>query len=70
LIKPFPGRRELLGPNRDGQVLHAADGPGERWMLVPGEVEEAEQVVVAEVEEEVAGAGIVAVLDQLDQREP
>jgi hypothetical protein len=36
----------------------------------PGEVEEAEQVVVAEVEEEVAGAGIVAVLDQLDQREP
>src|SRR4029453_13445532 len=29
----------------------------------------AEQVVVADVEEEVAGAGIVPVLDQLDQRE-
>jgi hypothetical protein len=37
---------------------------------VAGEVEEAEQVAVADVEEEVAGTGIVAVLDQLDQREP
>ena len=35
----------------------------------PGEVEEAEQVAVADVEEEVAGAGVVAVLHQLDQRE-
>ena len=34
-----------------------------------GEVEEAEQVVVADVEEEVAGARVVPVLHQLDQRE-
>jgi hypothetical protein len=51
-------------------VLDAADGLGERRVVVAREVEEAEQVAVADVEEEVAGAGIVAVLDQLDQREP
>ena len=37
--------------------------------FVAGEVEEAEQVVVADVEEEVARAGVVAVLDQFDERE-
>jgi hypothetical protein len=35
-----------------------------------GEVEEPEHVVVADVEEEVAGARVVAILDQLNQREP
>ena len=34
-----------------------------------GEVEEGQQVAVADVEEEVRGAGVVAVLDQLGQRE-
>jgi hypothetical protein len=39
-------------------------------VVVAGDVEEPEQVVVAEVEEKVAGAGMVAVLDRLDQRAP
>jgi hypothetical protein len=70
LIQPLPGRRELLGPNQDGEVLHPADGLGERRVVVAGDVEEPDQVVVAEVEEKVAGAGMVAVLHRLDQREP
>src|SRR4029450_4753465 len=67
-VQALSGRGELLGRDRDGDVLHTADGLGKRGMLGAGEVEEAEQVAVADVEEEVAGAGIVAVLDQLDQR--
>src|ERR1017187_5001517 len=50
-------------------MLHAADGLGERRMIVAGKVEEAEQIVIPDVEEEVAGAGVVAVLDQFHQRE-
>src|SRR6266567_7000137 len=50
-------------------MLHAADGLGERRVLVTGEVEKTEQVVVADVEEEMAGARIVAVFHQLHQRE-
>ncbi len=38
-------------------------------VIVAGKVEEPEQRPVAEVEEEVAGAVVVAVLDQFDQRE-
>src|SRR5215472_575053 len=34
-----------------------------------GEVEEPEQIVVADVEEEVVGASVVAVLHELDERE-
>src|ERR1035438_7367616 len=37
-------------------------------MVVPGEVEEPEQVVMADVEEEMARPGVVPVLDQLHQR--
>src|SRR5215218_7832742 len=70
LLQAAPGGGELPGRDRDGEVLDPADGLGERRVVVAGEVEEAEQVAVADVEEEVAGAGIVAVLDQLDQREP
>src|SRR5215217_6931538 len=69
LVQAASGGGELAGRDRDGEVLDPADGLGERRMVVAGEVEEAEQVAVADVEEEVAGAGIVAVLDQLDQRE-
>ena len=60
---------ELLGRHRDRHVLQRADRLLVRLVLVAGEVEEAEQVAVAEVEEEVARAGVVAVLDQLDERE-
>ncbi len=42
---------------------------GEVGVVVAGEVEEAEQVAVADVEEEVARAGVVAILDQFDERE-
>ncbi len=40
----------------DGQVLQRADRLGERRVVVAGEVEEPEQVAVADVEEEVARA--------------
>src|SRR5690349_24472319 len=69
LVEPGPGGRELFGAHRDRDVLHAADGLAERRVVVSGKVEEAEQVAVADVEEEVAGSGVVAVLHQLDQRE-
>ena len=55
--------------HRDGDVLDAADRLDARLEPEAGEVEEAEQGLVAEVEEEVRGAVVVAVLDQLDQRE-
>ena len=79
---PGPGRGTRFLPRRAAcarrrtprgrgqrEVLHAADGLREVRVVVPGEVEEAEQVPVADVEEEVARAGVVAVLHQLDQRE-
>ena len=50
-------------------MLHAADRLDARLEAQPGEVEEAQQGLVAEVEEEVRRPGVVAVLDQLDQRE-
>jgi hypothetical protein len=50
-------------------VLHAADPLRQLVQSQPGEVEEAEQRVVAEVEEEVRRSRVVTVLDQLDQRE-
>src|SRR5689334_14835739 len=58
----------LRGGQRE--VLHAADRLLEIRVVVAGEVEEAEQVAVADVEEEVAGPLVVAVLDQLHQGEP
>ena len=65
-----PGRGELLVRGGQREVLHRTDGLGEVGVVVAGEVEEAQQVPVADVEEEVAGPGVVAVLHQLDQREP
>jgi hypothetical protein len=50
-------------------VVQAAEHLGVRADVQAGEVEEGEQVAVADVEEEVRGAGVVAVLDQLGQRE-
>ena len=51
-------------------MLHPADRLAERRVLMAREVEEPEQVAVAEVEEDVAGSRVVAVFDQLHQREP
>src|SRR5258708_22825296 len=55
----------------DGAGVRAppADGLGERGMIEAREVEEPEQVGVPDVEEEVVGAGVVAVLHELHQRE-
>src|SRR5258708_3178662 len=68
-LQLLPGRLELVRGDRDRQVLHPADGLGERRMIVAREVEEPEQVAVPDVEEEVVGAGVVAVLHELHQRE-
>src|SRR5262249_44313926 len=54
--------------DRDGQVLDTANGLHPGGVLVPWEIEEAEQVVVADVEEEVIGALVIAVLNQFDER--
>src|SRR5262249_22067394 len=53
-----------------GEVLHAAEGLVELGVLVAREVEEGEHVAVADVEEEVRAALVVAVLEDLDEREP
>jgi hypothetical protein len=50
-------------------VLHGADRLAERRVLVAREVEEAQEIAVSQVEEEVAGTGVVAVLDQFHQGE-
>src|SRR5207249_2152505 len=67
LLEPLLRGSELLSGHRDRQVLQAADRLGERWMVVSGKVEEAQQVAIANVEEEVARPDIVTVLDQFDQ---
>src|SRR5262245_23288459 len=69
LVELLLRRVVLLRRDGDRQVLHPADGLGERRVLMAREVEEPQQVAVADVEEEVAGTGVVAVLHQLDQRE-
>src|SRR3712207_9473972 len=66
---PYTTLFRSLGRGRQGEVLDRADRLLERAVLVTGEVEEPEQVPVADVEEEVAGPGVVAVLHQLDERE-
>src|SRR3954452_4743984 len=58
-----------LGLDADGHVVQPAEHLGVGADVQAGEVEEREQVAVADVEEEVRGAGVVAVLDQLGQRE-
>ena len=58
-----------LGVDADGHVVQAAEHLGVGADVQAGEVEEGDEVAVADVEEEVRGAGVVAVLDQLGQRE-
>src|SRR5215469_5059479 len=50
-------------------MLDAADRLLPRRVLIAREVEEPQQVVIADVEEEVIRPGVVPVLYQLDQRE-
>ena len=50
--------------------MHRAQDLGVRAQVETGEVEEGEQVAVADVEEEVRRALVVAVLEQLGQGEP
>ena len=55
--------------HRDRDVVHAADRFTCRRHRILGEIEEGEEVAVADVEEEVRRARKVAVLEQLDKRE-
>ena len=50
-------------------MVQAAEHLGVRTEVESGQVEEGEQVAVADVEEEVVGAGVVAVLEDLGQGE-
>ena len=59
-----------LGIHRDRHVVQPAEHLGVGPDVEAREVEEGQQVGVADVEEEVRGPGVVAVLDQLGQREP
>ena len=73
VLTPVRSNGRELGWERvgvcDREVLHRSDRLLERRVMMAGEVEEAQEVAVADVEEEVAGAGVVAVLDQLGERE-
>ena len=51
-------------------MLHAAERLVELGVLEAGEIEEGEQVAVADIEEEVRARLVVAVLEDLDEREP
>src|SRR4051794_6777100 len=53
----------------DGYVVQPAEDLGVGADVEAGEVEEGQQVAVADVEEEVRGPGVVPVLDQLGERE-
>ena len=55
--------------DRDGEVVEAAEHLGVGAEVEPGQVEERQRVAVADVEEEVGRAPVVAVLEQLGQRE-
>src|SRR5690242_18847840 len=62
-------RGPLLGCHRDREVVQAAEDFGVRADVQAGEVEKGQQVAVPDVEEEVIGPLVVAVLDDLGQRE-
>src|SRR3954470_20991670 len=58
-----------LRVDADRHVVQAAEHLGVRADVQAGEVEERDEVAVADVEEEMRGARVVAVLNQLGQRE-
>src|SRR5262249_54377811 len=57
------------GRHRDREVVEATEDLGVGTEVEPREVEEREQVAVADVEEEVRRALVVAVLEELGERE-
>src|SRR3954469_3068856 len=59
----------VLGVDADRHVVQAAEHLGVRADVQAREVEERDEVAVADVEEEMRGPRVVAVLDQLGQRE-
>src|SRR5712691_4472426 len=63
------GGLELVRLDRDGNVLDAADRFHPGLESETREVEEGQQVAVAEIEEKVGRAGVVAIFHDLDQRE-
>src|SRR4051795_11981601 len=67
--EPLDQLGPVLGVDADGHVVQAAEDLGVRADVQAREVEEGQQVAVADVEEEVRGARVVAVVDQLGQRE-
>ncbi len=68
-VEPGDDLPPPVGLHRDRDVVQAAEHLGVRTEVEAGEVEEGEQVLVADVEEEVRRARVVAVLDQLGERE-
>src|SRR5207244_4792888 len=68
LVEPGPQLLPPVARNGDRNVLDGADRLDAGLQAQPGEVEEAEQRLVAEVKEEVRRPLVVPVLDQLHQR--
>ena len=68
-IELGPEALPILPRHRDGKVVMAAEYLGVAFETEAWEVEERKSVSVADVEEEVRRAGVVAVLEQLGQRE-
>src|SRR4051812_6232256 len=69
LGEPLHELAPAVGIDADRHVVQAAQHLGVRADVQAGEVEEREQVPVPDVEEEVRRARVVAVLDQLGERE-
>src|SRR3954451_23983210 len=67
--EPLHQLAPALRVDADGHVVQAAEHLGVGADVQAGEVEEGDEVAVADVEEEVRGARVVTVLDQLGQRE-
>jgi hypothetical protein len=64
-LEPFP----VAALHRDRQVVMTTEHLGVLLQTQAGEVEEREGVAVADVEEEMGRTDVVAVLEQLGQRE-
>src|SRR3954470_16289603 len=68
LVQPGDQLLPALGLDADRHVVQPAEDLGVAAHLQAREVEEGQQVAVPDVEEEVRGPGVVAVLDQLGER--
>ncbi len=70
LVQAGAQLRPALGLDGDREMVQPAEDLGVRPDVEAGEVEERDEVAVADVEEEVVGARIVTVLNDLGQGEP